>query len=432
MKLLYALFSRCIWLLAVMLVNNIVLYAQCTPSYSFQSDVSHTLNGSTVDHTWSIKNTNSCAASSISLAPVVYKYTGSGSCACTLPTSSSNVTSQSIGAGGNYSTSTIASNAYANVSASNFYLVSPSSGVYVVLFNIQKSGSTLPFICTYWHGCRLYMFYITPPVVLATPSASSVSLSWGAINGVSGYDIYRGSTYIGSTSGTTFTATGLSSGTAYTFKVQAYLTGCSSAPSSGFSNYGTVSTSTTCTPLAAPTNVSATDGTVCNSVNITWSGVSGASYYNIYKNGSYYTNTSSTSYTDNNASTSNTQYTIYAMGGSCGNNGGGNNYGYAASPLAVPQNVSATDGTVCNSVNITWSGVSGASYYDIYKNGSYYTYTYSTSYTDNSASTSNTQYTIYAMGGSCGNSGGGSNYGYAAIPLAVPQNVSATDAGQTH
>ncbi|GIF45555.1 fibronectin type III domain protein [Asanoa ferruginea] len=60
-------------------------------------------------------------------------------------------------------------------------------------------------------------------------TASSVALSWAASTdnvGVSGYDVYRqqGSgtaTLVGNTAGTSFTATGLSASTAYTFSVRA-------------------------------------------------------------------------------------------------------------------------------------------------------------------------------------------------------------------
>ncbi|MFC5470439.1 glycoside hydrolase family 9 protein [Cohnella suwonensis] len=55
-------------------------------------------------------------------------------------------------------------------------------------------------------------------------SSQSVSLQWGASTdniGVTGYDIYNGSTMAGSTSGTTFTVTGLAAATSYTFTVKA-------------------------------------------------------------------------------------------------------------------------------------------------------------------------------------------------------------------
>jgi len=55
-------------------------------------------------------------------------------------------------------------------------------------------------------------------------TASSVSLSWNASTdnvGVTGYEVYRGSTPVGSPSGTSFTDTGLAASTSYTYTVKA-------------------------------------------------------------------------------------------------------------------------------------------------------------------------------------------------------------------
>ncbi|MFJ4499582.1 cellulase family glycosylhydrolase [Streptomyces sp. NPDC088864] len=66
-------------------------------------------------------------------------------------------------------------------------------------------------------------------------TASSVSLSWRAASddtGVTGYDVYRGATKVGTTTGTTYTDTGLAAGTSYTYAVRARdAAGHTSAPS---------------------------------------------------------------------------------------------------------------------------------------------------------------------------------------------------------
>ncbi|ACU73078.1 glycoside hydrolase family 5 [Catenulispora acidiphila DSM 44928] len=65
-----------------------------------------------------------------------------------------------------------------------------------------------------------------PTNVAATvTTSSSVALSWTASTdnvGVTGYDIYRGSTLAGTSAGTTFTDSGLTPSTAYTYTVKAY------------------------------------------------------------------------------------------------------------------------------------------------------------------------------------------------------------------
>jgi|GEM_PF-5729607 len=65
---------------------------------------------------------------------------------------------------------------------------------------------------------------------------TTVSLSWSASTdnvGVTGYDVYRGSTLAGSASGTSYTATGLSPSTTYSFTVRARDAAGNVSPASG-------------------------------------------------------------------------------------------------------------------------------------------------------------------------------------------------------
>ena len=71
---------------------------------------------------------------------------------------------------------------------------------------------------------------ITPPtaptnLAATATTTTSVSLSWTAATdnvGVTGYDVYRGATLAGTSTGTTFTDTGLTPSTAYTYTVKAF------------------------------------------------------------------------------------------------------------------------------------------------------------------------------------------------------------------
>ncbi|MFC5703157.1 carbohydrate binding domain-containing protein [Cohnella faecalis] len=85
---------------------------------------------------------------------------------------------------------------------------------------------------------------IVPPTVPAglaytSKTSTSVSLSWGASTdnfNVAGYTIYRDGAKVGTTTSTSYTATGLSSSTAYSFTVKAFDTeGLFSAASSALS-----------------------------------------------------------------------------------------------------------------------------------------------------------------------------------------------------
>ncbi|WP_052487778.1 DUF4832 domain-containing protein [Gordoniibacillus kamchatkensis] len=61
-------------------------------------------------------------------------------------------------------------------------------------------------------------------VAVTATTASSITLGWSASTdnvGVSGYDVYRDGTYVGTTAATTYTDNGLSSGTSYSYTVKA-------------------------------------------------------------------------------------------------------------------------------------------------------------------------------------------------------------------
>lgn len=86
----------------------------------------------------------------------------------------------------------------------------------------------------------------TAPTGLVSPSktSSSISLSWNAATdnvGVAGYRIYRNGAGLATSSTTTFTNTGLSSGTSYTYVVRAF---DAAGNESGASNSLTVTTDT--------------------------------------------------------------------------------------------------------------------------------------------------------------------------------------------
>ncbi len=95
----------------------------------------------------------------------------------------------------------------------------------------------------------------TPSGLTASNTTSnSVGLSWNASTdniGVSGYDVYQGNTVVNTVTGTSYTVTGLTPETAYSFRVKAK---DAAGNESGFST--TVSTTT----LATPPNTGCTGG----------------------------------------------------------------------------------------------------------------------------------------------------------------------------
>lgn len=91
---------------------------------------------------------------------------------------------------------------------------------------------------------------------------NSVSLKWNAVNNCTGYYIYRYDaisgeySYVGSTTGTTYTNSGALSGTAYAYRVKAYFTTLSMTAVSGYSAAINVTTTGTTAPQIGVVKVS--------------------------------------------------------------------------------------------------------------------------------------------------------------------------------
>ncbi|AEI12208.1 glycoside hydrolase family 6 protein [Cellulomonas gilvus] len=160
-----------------------------------------------------------------------------------------------------------------------------------------------------------------PPVDTVAPSvpagltvgavtSSSVALSWTAStdnaggSGVAGYDVYRGTTLIGSPTTTSFTATGLSPDTAYSFTVRAKdVAGNVSAASSAAS--ATTLPGTTPTDTVAPSVPTglAAGTTTTTSIALSWNastdnaGGSGVAGYDVYRGTTLIGSPTTTSFT---------------------------------------------------------------------------------------------------------------------------------------
>ena len=135
------------------------------------------------------------------------------------------------------------------------------------------------------------------PINLAgAPSETSVALTWTEPTdnaGVTGYNVYSGGILLGTTTDTSFTVTGLSPATQYTFKVEAF---------DGAGNKsGTASVVVTTTDKTAPTAPSFTQWQVNEtSVEIHWRASTdnvGVTGYEIYVNGNLYSTTNYTGIT---------------------------------------------------------------------------------------------------------------------------------------
>lgn len=158
----------------------------------------------------------------------------------------------------------------------------------------------------------------SPPTNLASPSQtdSSVSLTWTAStdpsSDVTGYEIFRNGTEVGTSTTNTYTDTGLSPSTSYAYTVKAY---DSSGDLSDPSNLLTVSTAAVPSGPTAPTNLASPSQT-SSSISLTWSpstdplGIAG---YRIFRNGTQIGTSTTNSYTDTGLAASTTYgYTVEA------------------------------------------------------------------------------------------------------------------------
>lgn len=117
----------------------------------------------------------------------------------------------------------------------------------------------------------------------ASASYNSVKLTWSAVAGASGYAVYRLNAAtkayerLAAAAATSYTQTGLSTGTAYSYKVRAYRT------VSGKNVYGNPSAAVSAVPVpGVPADFKAAAGTYQN-IKLSWSAVAGASGYVLYR-----------------------------------------------------------------------------------------------------------------------------------------------------
>lgn len=211
-----------------------------------------------------------------------------------------------------------------------------------------------------------------PTAVAATDGTlmTGVTVTWGAVSGASGYRVLRAAgagpfSQVGAPAGLTYTDASAVAGTLYSYKVSAASAAGVSVASSADSGWRNI---------AAPTGVSATDGTSAANVTVSWTASPQATGYKVFRAlgsaaavqvGGTLPPTPA-SFADATA-VAGTVYT-YAVravteGGdsaaSAGNTGWRN--------LPAPTGASATDGTLTTGVTVSWTSVTGAIGYRVFR-----------------------------------------------------------------
>lgn len=209
-----------------------------------------------------------------------------------------------------------------------------------------------------------------------------VALNWNTVADATGYQIFRHTIYdsasadqIGTATSTIYDDTNAVTGTTYYYWVKA----TNSAGASGFSAHDTGWRAQSASAPSVPTGLSASDGTYTDKVALNWNTVADAAGYQIYRHVSNNSadaaqigTAASNTYDDTGAVADTIYYYWVKATNSAGASGfSASDAGYrtpTTSTLAAPTNVAASDGTYTNKVLVTWSAVSGAGNYEVWRN----------------------------------------------------------------
>ena len=216
-----------------------------------------------------------------------------------------------------------------------------------------------------------------PRVTIGNSSASGKpQLTWAAVDGAAKYEIYRstqqstGFTLLGTTTSTSYVNTGAAVGKTYYYKVRALnVDGAAGAYSS------TVSGAAKAVAPAAPTvTMTYSDS---GKPKLTWSAVSGAASYRVFRSESRGTGysllgtTTSTSYVNTGAAVGKTYYYRVKAVNSAGTSAYSNIVsGTARTPAPAAPVLKGGTSSASGKPQLTWAAVNGAAKYDVYRSNS--------------------------------------------------------------
>ena len=216
-----------------------------------------------------------------------------------------------------------------------------------------------------------------PRVTIGNSSASGKpQLTWAAVDGAAKYEIYRstqqstGYSLLGTTTSTSYVNTGAAVGKTYYYKVRALnVDGAAGAYSS------TVSGAAKAVAPAAPTvTMTYSDS---GKPKLTWSAVSGAASYRVYRSESRGTGysllgtTTSTSYVNTSAAAGKTYYYKVCAVNSAGTSAYSNIVsGRAKAAIPAAPRVTIGNSSASGKPQLTWAAVDGAAKYEIYRSNS--------------------------------------------------------------
>jgi fibronectin type 3 domain-containing protein len=244
-----------------------------------------------------------------------------------------------------------------------------------------------------------------PTGVIATAGNAAIQLNWNASFLAATYKIYRSGTtgteafLAGSVIGTTFVDSTAVNGTQYFYKVSSV---------NGIGQEGPLSAEVNATASAAKSSAPSVVGVFGNNqVQLTWTGVAGATTYTVYRsttNGTGYaalaagTGIGTTTFTDSTAVNGTTYYYVVVVATGAGGASVDSNQTTEtpALPPAAPTGLAANT-TAASQVALTWTASAGAVSYNVMRGTSTGTETFlantaSTNYTDSSGTNGTTYF----------------------------------------
>ena len=216
-------------------------------------------------------------------------------------------------------------------------------------------------------------------LVASGTTQTTTNLSWNASTdniGVTGYNIYQGVTLIATSATNSFTVTGLSPSTSYTFAVSAKDAAGNESGQSASAFATTLAPTPDTTAPSAP--ILSAAGTTLTSTNLSWSVATdnvAVTGYDVYKDGVFLASTASTTYTAASLSAS-TTYIFYVQAKDAAGN-----ISLASNSVSVttltPDTTApsaptlSASGTTTTTTNLSWTGATdnvAVSGYDVYRN----------------------------------------------------------------
>ncbi len=200
-----------------------------------------------------------------------------------------------------------------------------------------------------------------------------VRVSWSQVTGATHYQVYRASSESGAKTavsswqaGTNFDDTTASGGSAYYYWVKAAMDGLGS----GASDFSVSDTGYAAVVPAAPSGVTASDGTLVGVVRVTWKPSTDAARYEVYRDGTKIGMAASSQFDDVPGDASVHQYTVKAWS-VCGTGAASisdaGKAGVVSDQLLPPTGVTAGEGVFSDKIPVSWNTVSGATNYKVYR-----------------------------------------------------------------